>query len=142
MPPRRIHGCRARLLQVIPTRCAAMLPATVRRFAILLFERGVLQQVFENARNLAVASLITAAGLEVVRSSPGELDLANPTIVGYFVTAIGAGLLLLNLSDGLWRLGKLKSHLTLQLLLCAAYVFITLRVAQLVLSLKATSGLL
>ncbi|MGE8258004.1 MAG: hypothetical protein ACN6RJ_01175 [Stenotrophomonas sp.] len=119
-----------------------MLPATVRRLAILLFERGVLQQVFENARNLAVASLITAAGLEVVRSSPGELDLANPSIVGYFVTAIGAGLLLLNLSDGLWRLGKLKSHLTLQLLLCAAYVFITLRVAQLVLSLKATSGLL
>jgi len=118
-----------------------MLPATVRRFAIQLFDRGVLQQIFENARNLAVSSLITAAGLEVVRSSVGPIELAYPTIVGYFVTAIGAGLLLLNLCDGLWRLGKLKSHLVLQLLLCAAYVFITLRVAQLVLSLKTTGGL-
>ncbi len=114
-----------------------MLPASIRRIATQLFDHGVLRLIFENARNMAVSSLITAAGLEVVRSGRGDLDLVVPNAVGYVVTAIGACLLLLNLLDGVWRLSRLKSHLLLQLLLCCAYVFVFWRVAQLVLAFKA-----
>ena len=116
---------------------SVMLPASLRRVAIQLFDNGVLRLIFENARNMAVSTLITAAGLEVVRDGPGELDLVNPTMVGYVVAAIGSTLLLLNLFDGLWRLSRMKSHLVLQILLCAAYAFIFWRVVTLVLYFKA-----
>lgn len=114
-----------------------MLPASIRRIATRLFDHGVLRLVFENARNMAVSSLITAAGLEVVRTGRGDLDLIVPNVAGYVVTAIGACLLLLNLLDGVWQLSRLKSHLLLQLLLCCAYAFVFWRVAQLVLEFKA-----
>ena len=45
-----------------------MLPALLRRIAVQLFDNGVLRLIFENTRNMAVSSLITAAGLEVVRA--------------------------------------------------------------------------
>lgn len=117
-----------------------MLPAFIRRIAIQLFDNGVLRLIFENTRNMAVSTLITAAGLEVVRAGPGDLDLVNPTLVGYAVVAIGGTLLLLNLLDGLWRLSRMKSHLILQVLLCAAYAFIFWRVVVLVLYFKAGGG--
>lgn len=117
-----------------------MLPAPLRRIATLLFDDGVLRLIFENTRNLAVSSLVTAAGLEVVRTGPGTLDLAHPTAVGYVVTAIGACLLLLNLLDGIWRMSRLKWHLVLQIALCCTYAFISWRVAQLVLSFKVSGG--
>lgn len=117
-----------------------MLPASIRRIAVQLFDNGVLRLIFENTRNMAVSTLITAAGMEVVRDGPGDLDLVNPTLVGYVVVAIGGTLLLLNLLDGLWRLSRMKSHLLLQVLLCAAYAFIFWRVVLLVLNFKAGGG--
>lgn len=117
-----------------------MLPAPIRRIATLLFDDGVLRLIFENTRNMAVSSLIAAAGLEVVRTGPGNLNLANPTLVGYVVTAIGGCLLLLNLADGIWRLSRLKWHLLLQVALCCGYAFIFWRVVQLVLSFKGAGG--
>jgi len=125
----------------IPTgRTFAMLPDSLRRIATQLFDNGLLRLIFENTRNMAVSSLITAAGLEVVRAGPGDLDLVNPTLVGYVVTTIGAILLVLNLMDGLWRLSRVKSHLILQVLLCGAYAFIFWRVVYLVLYFKAGAG--
>ncbi|WP_313341693.1 hypothetical protein [Stenotrophomonas sp.] len=117
-----------------------MLPDSLRRIATQLFDNGLLRLIFENTRNMAVSSLITAAGLEVVRAGPGDLDLVNPTLVGYVVTTIGAILLVLNLMDGLWRLSRVKSHLILQVLLCGAYAFIFWRVVYLVLYFKAGAG--
>ncbi|WP_210132510.1 hypothetical protein [Stenotrophomonas rhizophila] len=118
-----------------------MLPALLRRIAVQLFDNGVLRLIFENTRNMAVSSLITAAGLEVVRAGPGDLDLVNPTLAGYVVVTIGVSLLLLNLGDGLWRLSRMKSHLLLQILLCGAYAFIFWRVVYLVLYFKAGGGM-
>lgn len=118
-----------------------MLPALLRRIAVQLFDNGVLRLIFENTRNMAVSSLITAAGLEVVRAGPGDLDLVHPTLAGYAVVVIGVALLLLNLMDGLWRLSRMKSHLILQVLLCCAYAFIFWRVVHLVLYFKAGGGM-
>jgi hypothetical protein len=118
-----------------------MLPDPLRRIATQLFDNGLLRLIFENTRNMAVSSLITAAGLEVVRAGPGDLDLVNPTLAGYVVTTIGAILLVLNLMDGLWRLSRMKSHLILQVLLCGAYAFIFWRVVYLVLYFKAGGGM-
>lgn len=118
-----------------------MLPPLLRRIATQLFDNGVLRLIFENTRNMAVSSLITAAGLEVVRAGPGDLDLVPPTLTGYVVAAIGVSLLLLNLCDGLWRLSRMKSHLILQILMCGAYAFIFARVVYLVLYFKAGGGM-
>lgn len=117
-----------------------MLPIRLHRLAVLLFDSGVLRLIFENARNLAVSTLITAAGLEVVRTRRGDLDLVNSNLVGYTVATIGATLLLLNLLDGIWRLSRIKAHVVLQVLLCVAYSFIFWRVATLVLTFKGNGG--
>ena len=118
-----------------------MLPAPLHRLATQLSDNGVLRLIFENTRNMAVPTLITAAGLEVVRAGPNDLDLKPPTLAGYVVVIIGVSLLLLNLFDGLWRLSRMKSHLLLQVLMCAAYAFIFFRVVHLVLYFKAGGGM-
>lgn len=117
-----------------------MLPTRLHRVALSLFDGGVLRLIFENVRNMAVSTLITAAGLEVVRTKRGDLDLANSTLVGYVVAGIGVSLLLLNLFDGIWRLSRVKGHVILQIALCVVYAFISFRVAQLVLTFKSNGG--
>lgn len=117
-----------------------MFPSAIRRIAVVLFDGGVLRLIFEHARNVAISSLITAAGLEVIRSGDTYFRFVHPTLAGYFVAAIGASLLLLNLLDGLWKLSRLKSSLLLQCALCLAYAFVSWRVAQLVLSFKIGAG--
>lgn len=111
-----------------------MLPAALRRLAVLLFEGGLLRLVFEHARNMAISALITAAGLEVTRVGPPMRGFVHPTFAGYVVATLGLILLLLNLLDGLWKLSRLKWHLLLQWTLCALYVLVAWRVAQLVLN--------
>ncbi|HEY0335383.1 MAG TPA: hypothetical protein VGC74_17050 [Stenotrophomonas sp.] len=113
-----------------------MLPSPIRRIAVLLFDDGLLRLIFEHVRNVAVSSLITAAGLEVARVSPSESEFTHPGFAGYSVAAIGMSLLVLNLLDGLWKLSRLKSHVLLQCVLCVSYALISWRVAQLVLSFK------
>jgi len=118
-----------------------MLPRPVRRVAGVLFDEGLLRLVFEHARNVAVSSLITAAGLEVARVSPQDSQFIHPGLAGYSVAALGVALLLLNLLDGLWKLSRLRWHLVLQCALCLTYVLVSWRVAQLVLAFKLGAGL-
>jgi len=106
---------------------------------VLVFDRGVLRAVFEHARNVAISSVITAAGLQGVKHGTASI-FASMTLVGYAVMAIGLCLLLLNFLDGLWRLARFRSHLLWQVALVLAYVVLAWRVAQLVLLFKTGAG--
>lgn len=105
-----------------------------------LLDRGGLEEIFRHVRNLVVATLVIAAGLHAVEH-PDIVDakgLFSIPVAGYFVFATGIALFFLNFADGLHRLGKIKRHVALQLLLVAVYVLITVRVAQLILALRMT----
>lgn len=115
------------------------LARALHALAVKLFDDGVLRLVFEHARNVAIASVITAAGLQFVRQGATAI-FTPPGFAGYVVSAIGISLLLLNFIDGLWRLAKLRSHLVWQIALAAAYVFLAWRLAQLVLLFKTGGG--
>ncbi len=106
---------------------------------ILLFDRGILRAIFEHARNVAISSVITAAGLQVVRQG-SETFFAPSTFAGYGVVGIGLTLLALNFLDGLWRLARFRSHLVWQATLVLAYLVVSWRVAQLVLLFKTGGG--
>lgn len=107
----------------------------------MLFDNGGLEEIFRHVRNLVVATLVIAAGMHAIENSR-SLDingLPNTAVAGYIVSTIGIVLFLLNLMDGLHRLSKVRRHLALQVLLLAIYVFITLRVTQLVLALRMST---
>ncbi|MDK1491615.1 hypothetical protein QN219_16350 [Sinorhizobium sp. 7-81] len=105
-----------------------------------LLDRRGLEEIFRHVRNLVVATLVIAAGLHAVEH-PDIIDakgLLSIPVAGYFVFSTGIALFFLNFADGLHRLGKIKRHVALQLLLVAVYVLVTVRVAQLILALRMT----
>ncbi|RDL49183.1 hypothetical protein BLJAPNOD_00280 [Ensifer sp. M14] len=107
----------------------------------MLFDNGGLEEIFRHVRNLVVATVVIAAGMHAIENgrSLEIMGLPNSSVAGYIVSAIGIVLFLLNLADGLHRLSKVRRHLALQILLLAIYVFITLRVTQLVLALRMST---
>ncbi|MNV91414.1 hypothetical protein D3C71_1859060 [compost metagenome] len=88
-----------------------------------------------------MATLVIAAGMHAIENGRSlEIKgLPNIAVAGYIVSVISTVLFLLNLADGLHSLSKLRRHLALQILLLAIYVFITLRVTQLVLALRMSA---
>lgn len=99
----------------------------------VLFERGVSRMIFEHARNLVVATLVLAAGLEATRHDPREIGPLAFRSTGYLVAAIGAALVLLNLADGMHRLSKARLPRRWHTLLVAVYLVLFWRVAHLIL---------
>ena len=73
-----------------------------------LFERGGLEEIFQHARNILVATLIAAAGMHGVEHAA---DLVIPPfldyrVAGYGVTALGVLLFVLNVVDGWHKLSN------------------------------------
>ena len=97
-----------------------------------LFDGGVSRLIFEHARNLVVATLVLAVGLEATRHDPREIGILFFRSTGYVVAAIGAGLVLLNLADGLHRLSRARLPWFGQAALVAIYFFMFWRVAHLI----------
>lgn len=105
----------------------------VARLTHQLFEAGVAKSIFEHARNLVVATLVLAVGLEALESDPEELSIPYLVPSGYLVTVLGAALLLLNLAAGLHRLSRTRRHYFYQGLLVILYVVLFWRVTHLIL---------
>ncbi|WOS63091.1 hypothetical protein [Sinorhizobium fredii] len=114
------------------------IPSFLTRAKRALFDRGGLEEIFRHARNLVVATLVTAAGIHAVEH-PDLIEakgLLSISLAGYIVFAIGIALFLMNFADGLYRLSKVRRHVALQLIVAAVYVIVTIRVAQLILALR------
>jgi hypothetical protein len=98
----------------------------------ILFEQGVSRLIFEHARNLVVAMLVLAVGVEATKHDPSEIGILYFRPAGYLVAAIGVLLMLLNLGEGLHRLAKVRLPGAWQALLIAVYLVLFWRVARLV----------
>lgn len=98
-----------------------------------LFEKEGAEEIFSHMARLVVATLIMAAGVHAVRDAiwEGVPGIVSIKLTGYAVVALGLSLALLNLFDGLYKLSKKKRSAVLQVFVIVAYVFISLRVAQL-----------
>ena len=105
----------------------------LRRMRDVLFERDVSRTIFEHTRNLLVATLVLAAGLEAIEHDPRDIGPLAFRSTGYVVAVLGTGLVLLNLADGMHRLSKAGLPRLWQTLLIAAYVVLFWRVTHLIL---------
>ena len=112
---------------------------TLRSLKTVLFDEGGVDAIFSNVRNLLIASLIIAAGSYAIRQAPdveifGVLSLE---VAGMGVAAIGFILVGLNLVDGLFKLTRIGSPLVLRIALVALYVFVSMRLVQFIVLLRA-----
>jgi hypothetical protein len=102
--------------------------------ALALFDRGGLRAIFDHARNVVVATIIVAAGIETTKRFDHTVfvDLLNPSLVGYAVAVAGVVLILLNFVDGLRKLARLRWPRMLQMALGIAYFLVSFRIVQLI----------
>jgi hypothetical protein len=105
----------------------------------MLFDEGGVDAIFSHVRNLLIASLIIAAGSYAIRQAPDVeiFGVSNLEIAGIGVAAIGFVLVGLNLIDGLFKLTRIGSPLALRIALVGLYLFISMRLVQFVVLLRA-----
>ena len=98
-----------------------------------LLENDLSTQIFDNVKNLLVCALLFAAGTNTLL---GQRDLFigvfASSVAGWGLIILSTLLMLLNISDGIRRLAKLRYHLVLQLLLILIYVLVAARVVEIV----------
>ena len=94
---------------------------------------GIINDIFIHVRNYVVCSLILAAGLYAIKN-PRNILLGPKAyeVAGYITIVFGFFLILLNLYDGIYKLSKYKHHLLLNILLLAIYLFVTLRIFEII----------
>ena len=104
-----------------------------------LLDDGGIDEIFSHLRNLLMATVILAAGLYALRRPDGiELfSVLSLQIAGYCVGAIGICLVGLNLLDGWYKLTKLGSSMLLRTAFAGLYLFVSMRLVQFVVLLRA-----
>lgn len=103
-----------------------------------LLDRDLSTQVFDNIKNLLVCALLFAAGTDALHGNHQILmGLFGSSLTGWGLIAVSAILMLINVSDGLHRLAKLRYHTALQILLFLLYLVLAIRVVEIVWSFRA-----
>lgn len=101
----------------------------------VLFERGGVRAIFDHVRNLLVATIVVAAGLDTAKRSDADAALhsfVNPVLISYVVVSLGILLIAANFFDGLQKLKRFRWHVLLQFALGLAYLFISVRMVQVI----------
>lgn len=104
-----------------------------------LLDEGGVEEIFSHLRNLLIATVVIAAGSYAIRQ-PSDVELFGvlyPEIAGLGVGAVGVILVALNLLDGLYKLTRLGSPLALRIGLVGLYLFISMRLIQFLVLLRA-----
>ena len=105
---------------------------------LALLDNDLSTQIFDNVKNLLVCALLFAAGTNtLVGQQALFIGVFASNVAGWGLIILSTLLMLLNISDGIRRLAKLRYHLVLQLLLILAYVVIAERVVEIVWVLRA-----
>jgi hypothetical protein len=103
-----------------------------------LLENDLSTQIFDNLKNLLVCALLFAAGTDMLRGKHDPfMWILGPNMAGWGLIALSTMLLVLNVSDGIRRLAKLRYHLLLQLSLILVYAVIAERVVEIVWSFRS-----
>lgn len=105
---------------------------------LYLLEHDLSTQIFDNLKNLLVCALLFAAGTSTLGA---KHDLFFGVLMydaaGWGLIVMSGLLLILNVSDGIRRLSRLKYHVLVQLLVCIAYLVIAERVVEVVWAFRA-----
>jgi len=108
-----------------------------RRYLDLL-DQDLNTKVFDNVKNLLVCALLFAAGSNALHGNQEIfLGLWGSKLTGLGLITVSAVLMLLNVSDGLRRLAKLRYHRLLQVFFCLLYLIIAVRVVEIVWGFRA-----
>lgn len=99
-----------------------------------VFDRAGLEAIFMHARNVLTGAAVVAAGLYAVKHVGNERlgGLLGIHLAGHVVAFVGAGLLALNLLDGLRKLARRRHHLLLRIATILVYVVISMRLTQVI----------
>ena len=108
-----------------------------RRYLDLL-DHDLNTKVFDNVKNLLVCALLFAAGSDALNGTQQVfMGLWGSKLAGLGLIAVSAVLMLMNISDGLHRLAKLRYHTLLQVFFCLLYLVIAVRVVEIVWGFRA-----
>lgn len=103
-----------------------------------LLENDLSTQIFDNVKNLLVCALLFAAGMHtLVGQRELFIGVFASDVAGWGLIILSALLTVLNISDGIRRLAKLRYHLALQLLLILVYLVIAERVVEIMWGFRA-----
>ncbi|WPN96109.1 hypothetical protein [Pseudomonas sp. MUP55] len=105
---------------------------------LALLENDLSTQIFDNVKNLLVCALLFAAGTNtLVGHHELFIGVFASYVAGWGLIILSTLLMLLNVSDGIRRLAKLRYHLALQLLLILIYLVVAERVVEIVWGFRA-----
>lgn len=103
-----------------------------------LLDNDLNTRVFDSFKNMVLCALLFAAGTNAIQTDHRVfLSPVATNLAGWGIIAVSAALMILNISDGVRRLGKLRYHLVLQILIVVFYVVISARVVEIVWSFRA-----
>jgi hypothetical protein len=105
---------------------------------LYLLEHDLSTQIFDNLKNLLVCALLFAAGTSTL-GMRHELFLGVLVYdaAGWGLIVMSGLLLILNVSDGIRRLARLRYHVLIQALVCITYLIIAGRVVEMVWAFRA-----
>jgi hypothetical protein len=105
---------------------------------LALLDQDLNTRIFDNFKNLVLCALLFAAGTNALHIGHRYfLSLTATNFAGWGLIAVSALLMMLNVSDGIRRLGKLRYHLFFQTLIVLVYLLISERVVEIVWNFRA-----
>jgi hypothetical protein len=103
-----------------------------------LLEQDFSTQIFDNIKNLLVCALLFAAGTSALRADYQQfIGVLVAGATGWGLIGVSAILMFLNVSDGIRRLGKLRYHVAIQVLVSLVYLLIAARLVEVVWAFRA-----
>jgi hypothetical protein len=108
-----------------------------RKYRALL-DNDLNTKIFDNIKNLLVCAFLFAAGTNALRGAhPLFLGALAEGAAGWGLIGLSALLMLMNISDGLRRLARLRYHVIFQIILCVLYIVVAERVVEIAWSFRA-----
>jgi hypothetical protein len=108
-----------------------------RKYRALL-DNDLNTKIFDNIKNLLVCAFLFAAGTNALRGGHQMfMGVFGESVAGWGLIVFSALLMLMNISDGLRRLARLRYHVLFQIILCLLYLVIAERIVEIVWNFRA-----
>jgi hypothetical protein len=100
---------------------------------LALLDNDLNTKIFDNIKNLLVCAFLFAAGTNALQSQHQMFfGVFGASVTGAGLILLSALLMLMNISDGLRRLARLRHHIGFQILLFVLYIVVAERVVEIV----------
>jgi hypothetical protein len=108
-----------------------------RKYRALL-DNDLNTKIFDNIKNLLVCAFLFAAGSNALHSNHQMFfGVLGEGLAGWGLIGLSTLLMLMNISDGLRRLARLRHHVTFQIILFLLYIVVAERLVEIVWSFRA-----